>query len=582
MFVSISTTGTAENPASDLGFLLHKHPDKVQRFATAHGTAHVFYPEAGEQACTAALLLEIDPTALLRQGRGKGRSGSPDLALAQYVNDRPYAASSLLAVALRTVYRSAMKGECAHRPELPGRALPLRIALPAVPVAGGEGPELVERLFAPVGWQVDARPVPLDESFPEWGDSRYVRLELTGTLRLADALQHLYVLLPVLDGSKHYWVAPDEVDKLLAAGQGWLADHPERALIIRRYLSRRWSLTRLATERLALARLAEADDREAEEIDNAVPDVPDVPDVSDAPGTADAPGIADTADATTATATAEEVNPTGPTGSAGPIAAVAEVAGAAEGGRERGESLAAQRRTAILAALARTGAARVLDLGCGQGELVGALLKEPRVTEVLGVDVSSLALTIAARRLRLDRLPERQARRVKLVQGALTYTDARLKGYDAAVLCEVIEHLDLPRLPALEYAVFGAARPGSVVVTTPNAEYNVRWETLPAGHKRHDDHRFEWGRAEFAAWTEQVAADYGYTVELEPVGPVDPEVGAPTQLAHFRLAEPATTEPAATESTATIEPVTTGPDAAGPPVTGTPSHDHAPEGSAHR
>ncbi|MDR3035672.1 MAG: 3' terminal RNA ribose 2'-O-methyltransferase Hen1, partial [Kitasatospora sp.] len=367
MFVSISTTGTAENPASDLGFLLHKHPDKVQRFATAHGTAHVFYPEAGEQACTAALLLEIDPTALLRQGRGKGRSGSPDLALAQYVNDRPYAASSLLAVALRTVYRSAMKGECAHRPELPGRALPLRIALPAVPVAGGEGPGLVERLFAPLGWQVDARPVPLDESFPEWGDSRYVRLELTGTLRLADALQHLYVLLPVLDGSKHYWVAPDEVDKLLAAGQGWLADHPERALIIRRYLSRRWSLTRLATERLALARLAEADDREAEEIDNAVPDVPDAPETADA---------ADVMTVTTATAIAEEVNATGPTAPTAPtgsITAVAEAAGAAEGGRERGESLAAQRRTAILAALARTGAARVLDLGCGQGELVGAL-----------------------------------------------------------------------------------------------------------------------------------------------------------------------------------------------------------------
>ncbi len=567
MFVSISTTGTADNPASDLGFLLHKHPDKVQRFATAHGTAHVFYPEAGEQACTAALLLEVDPTALLRQGRGKGRSGSPDLALAQYVNDRPYAASSLLAVALRTVYRSAMKGECAHRPELPGRALPLRIALPAVPVAGGDGPGLVERLFAPMGWQVDARPVPLDESFPEWGDSRYVRLELTGTLRLADALQHLYVLLPVLDGSKHYWVAPDEVDKLLAAGQGWLADHPERALIIRRYLSRRWSLTRLATERLALARLAEADDREVEEIDNAVPDVPE---------------SADGTDAADGTATAEEVDAAGATGPTGPITAAVEAADGAEGGRERGESLAAQRRTAILAALARTGAARVLDLGCGQGELVGALLKEPRVTEVLGVDVSSLALTIAARRLRLDRLPERQARRVKLVQGALTYTDARLKGYDAAVLCEVVEHLDLPRLPALEYAVFGAARPGSVVVTTPNAEYNVRWETLPAGHKRHDDHRFEWSRAEFAAWTEQVAADYGYTVELESVGPVDPEVGAPTQLAHFRLAEPATTESATATGPATAGPATTGPATAGPAVTGTPSHDHAPEGSAHR
>ncbi|MFK0190062.1 3' terminal RNA ribose 2'-O-methyltransferase Hen1 [Kitasatospora sp. NPDC090308] len=570
MFVSISTTGTAENPASDLGFLLHKHPDKVQRFTTTHGTAHVFYPEAGEQVCTAALLLEVDPTALLRQGRGQGRSGSPDLALAQYVNDRPYAASSLLAVALRTVYRSAMKGECAHRPELPGRAMPLRIALPAVPVAGGEGPALVERLFAPLGWQVDVRSVPLDESFPEWGDSRYVRLELTGTLRLADALQHLYVLLPVLDGAKHYWVAPDEVDKLLAAGQGWLAEHPERALIIRRYLARRWSLTKIAMERLALARLAEADDREAEEIDNAVPDVPDTPDTTEAAEEVDVTGSTDLTDLTgltgrvSATATATD----------------AERAGDAAGGRERGGPLAVQRRTAILAALARTGAARVLDLGCGQGELVGALLKEPRVTEVLGVDVSSRALSIAARRLRLDRLPERQARRVRLVQGALTYTDARLKGYDAAVLCEVIEHLDLPRLPALEYAVFGAARPASVVVTTPNVEYNARWESLPAGHRRHDDHRFEWSRAEFAAWTEQVSAAYGYRVELEPVGPVDPEVGAPTQLAHFRIVEP---DPAdSTTATGTTRTTHHTADTTATGAAGTPSYDSAPEGSAHR
>ncbi|MGW4378514.1 3' terminal RNA ribose 2'-O-methyltransferase Hen1 [Kitasatospora sp. NPDC004531] len=574
MFVSISTTGTAENPASDLGFLLHKHPDKVQRFATAHGTAHVFYPESGEQACTAALLLEIDPAALLRHGRGKGRSGSPDLALAEYVNDRPYAASSLLAVALRTVFRSAMKGECTIRPELPGRALPLRIELPAVPVAGG-GPALVEQLFAPLGWQVQATPVPLDEAFPEWGDSRYVRLELTGTLRLADALQHLYVLLPVLDGAKHYWVAPDEVDKLLAAGQGWLADHPERALIARRYLSRRWSLTRRAMERLALARLAEADDREAEELDNAVPDVPEEVDAIDP--TAD-PLTGPTADSSAGEAATSP--PEAPGTASGPEPGPGpgpDSVGPSEPAAERGGSLASRRRTAILAALARTGAARVLDLGCGQGELVGALLKEPRVSEVLGVDVSSRALTIAARRLHLDRMSERQASRVRFVQGALTYTDARLKGYDAAVLCEVIEHLDLPRLPALEYAVFGAARPAAVVVTTPNAEYNVRWESLPAGHLRHGDHRFEWSRAEFTAWAEQVADSYGYTVAFEPVGPLDPEVGAPTQLAHFRLAEPATTEQTAPDAAATTEQA-----APAATSTDTPSTDPALEGSANR
>jgi len=130
-------------------------------------------------------------------------------------------------------------------------------------------------------------------------------------------------------------------------------------------------------------------------------------------------------------------------------------------------------------------------------------------------------------------MSERQAARVRLVQGALTYVDTRLTGYDAAVLSEVIEHVDPPRLPALEHAVFGAARPGTVVVTTPNVEYNVRWESLPAGHVRHGDHRFEWDRAEFRSWARRVADSYGYTVAFAPVGPDDPEVGPPTQLAAF-------------------------------------------------
>ncbi|GAA3214473.1 hypothetical protein GCM10020256_15350 [Streptomyces thermocoprophilus] len=267
------------------------------------------------------------------------------------------------------------------------------------------------------------------------------------------------------------------MDKLLRAGEGWLPGHPEQKLITSRYLSRRWSLTRQAMERLELVRLAEADDSEVEEIDNAV-----------------------------AEDTGDEEKPT---------------------------PLAVQRRDAILAELRAAGAARVLDLGCGQGQLVQALLKDPAYTEIVGLDVSMRALTIAARRLKLDRMGERQASRVKLLQGSLAYTDRRLKGYDAAVLSEVIEHLDLPRLPALEYAVFGAARPRTVLVTTPNVEYNVRWESLPAGHVRHGDHRFEWTRAEFRTWAEAVAARHGYAVEFRPVGPDDPEVGPPTQMAVF-------------------------------------------------
>jgi 3' terminal RNA ribose 2'-O-methyltransferase Hen1 len=479
VFLTISTTGTPERPATDLGFLLHKHPEKAQAFSTSYGTAHVLYPEASVERCTAALLLEVDAVALVRRGKGKGRGGAPDAALAQYVNDRPYAASSLLAVALSAVFSSAMKGQCAARPDLPARSLPLRIEVPALPARGGA--DLVRKLFEPLGWTVTVEAVALDAEFPEWGDSRYVRLELEATgLTLAEALRHLYVLLPVLDDAKHYWVSSDEVDKLLRAGEGWLPDHPEQKLIADRYLSRRWSLTREAMERLELVRLAEADDTQIEEIDNAVDEEADT--------------------------------------------------------EEKPVPLAVRRRDAILAALHTSGAARVLDLGCGQGQLVQALLKDVRFTEIVGVDVSIRALTIASRRLKLDRMGERQAARVRLMQGSLAYTDKRLKGYDAAVLSEVVEHLDLPRLPALEYAVFGSARPRTVLVTTPNVEYNVRWETLPAGHSRHGDHRFEWTREEFRTWAHQVAGRHGYDVEFTPVGPDDPEVGPPTQMAVFTLA----------------------------------------------
>ncbi|MHC3450858.1 3' terminal RNA ribose 2'-O-methyltransferase Hen1 [Streptomyces prasinus] len=476
MFLTISTTGDRTNPATDLGFLLHKHPENPFSADLSYGTAHVLYPEADAERCTAALLLEVDAVALVRRGKGKGRGGAPDAALAQYVNDRPYAASSLLAVALSGVFSSAMRGVCKTRPELPGRPLPLRIEIPALPARGG--PALVGRLFEPLGWTVTADPVALDTEFPEWGDSRYVRLVLEAdTLTLAQALRHLYVLLPVLDDAKHYWVSSDEVDKLLRAGEGWLSGHPEQKLITSRYLTRRWSLTRQALERLELVRLAEADDSDVEEIDNAV---------------------------------GEETE-----------------------AEERPTPLAVRRREAIITALGASGASRVLDLGCGQGQLVQELLRNPAFTEIVGVDVSMRALTIASRRLKLDRMGERQAARVKLLQGSLSYTDKRLKGYDAAVLSEVIEHLDLPRLPALEYAVFGAARPRTVLVTTPNVEYNVRWESLPAGHVRHGDHRFEWTREEFRAWAAEVAERHGYEVEFVPVGPDDPEVGPPTQMAVF-------------------------------------------------
>jgi 2-polyprenyl-3-methyl-5-hydroxy-6-metoxy-1,4-benzoquinol methylase len=492
------TISTTTRPATDLGFLLHKHPDRVQEFGQSFGMARVFYPEATAGRCTAALMLEVDPIRLVRS-RGKA---SPDFSLSQYVNDRPYAASSMLAVALADVFRTARAGHCKARPELAAGPIELEVTVPALPCRGG--PELAHQLFEPLGWQVEARALPLDDGFPEWGDSRYVRLVLRGPVRLADALNHLYVMLPVLDDAKHYWIASDEVDKLIRAGQGWLASHPERGRITRRYLGRRRSLTNTA-----FARLAELGDDVEEDLEPPVEE--------EATETAEAAQIGEAEETVEAAETVEATDATD--GAEQPRA------------QEPRTPLNLLRREAVVAVLAEVGARTVVDLGCGSGQLVGELLKNPEIGKVTGVDVSARALAMAARRLKLDQMPEARRARLHLFQGALTYTDERFAGYDAAVLMEVVEHVDPPRLAALGRVVFGTARPRVVVVTTPNSEYNVRYEFLTG--MRHPDHRFEWTRAEFAAWAEGVCQEYGYHVTYRPVGDEDPEVGPPTQMGVF-------------------------------------------------
>lgn len=465
------TLTTTHIPATDLGFLLHKNPARAQSFDLSFGQAHVFYPEATAERCTAALLLDVDPVALVRGQQGRGGEGR---TLAQYVNDRPYVASSFLSVAIAQVLGSALGGRCKEKPEVAQTALPLEARLDVLPSRGGE--EFIRRLFEPLGYVVHAAPYPLDAQFPEWGQSPYFSVTLTATVRLSDLLTHLYVLIPALDSGKHYFIGEDEVEKLVQKGEGWLASHPEKDTIVRRYLKQRQSLVRDALEQLTEAEQPEAADT-LEQHDRAEESV------------------------------------------------------------ERKISLHEQRLGAVLAALKASEARRVLDLGCGEGRLLSLLLGERQFTDILGMDVSYRSLEVAQDKLRLDRLPPMQRERIRLVHGSLIYRDKRLEGYAAAAVVEVVEHLDPPRLAAFERAVFEFARPGTVVVTTPNVEYNPKFETLPAGQFRHKDHRFEWTRAEFQAWAARIGERFGYAARFLPIGPEDAEVGAPSQMAIFeRLA----------------------------------------------
>ncbi len=473
MLLTVSTTvDPSADPAltaTDLGYVLHKHPDNVRTVATTAGQAKVFWPEAGPQRATAALLVDVDPVALVRRGGAQ--------PLAAYVNDRAYVASSFLSVAIGRLFRSAMNGDCPSRPELVEHRWALSARLPAVPIAGDR--QIIDQLFGPLGYRTEIKVPPLDGAFPEWGSASVADVTIEARTTVRQLLRHLYVLLPVLDNDKHYWVDEAEVAKLLRHGDGWLADHPEYRLIARRYLGNYQGLTQLALDQLA---------------DEQPP-----PEGADGGSDSD-PAVDD------------------------------HLADADEASIESPLSLNDQRMAAVLGAVAAAGPSTVVDLGCGEGKLLRQLADDRSIDRLVGVDVAESALRRAARHLKLDRRPERQKPTIELRHSSLTYRDPRLAGFDLACLVEVIEHIDPPRLDALEPILFRHAAPKTVIVTTPNRDYNALFG-LPDGELRHRDHRFEWTRAEFAGWCERIAGSYGYRFELAAIGPEDDELGPPTQMA---------------------------------------------------
>jgi 3' terminal RNA ribose 2'-O-methyltransferase Hen1 len=454
----------SEISGNDLGYLLHKNPARIHTVELPFGSAHVFYPELGEQRSQAALLLDVDPIGLVRN-----RSEAFAPSLRQYVNDRPYAASSFLSVALSRVLGTAMSGRSKERQELAEEPLFWDATVTAVPCRGDAG--LLNRLFEPLGYAVEAKHYHLDDQFPEWGAGPYHTIRMSQKIRLKQLLTHVYVLLPVMDNDKHYWIGDEEVEKLLRKGEGWLTSHPERDLIVARYLKHDRRLSRAALARLTEEE-ADPDEKESEHA-------------------------------------GQEQRIEGPT------------------------RLWEQRMDAVLSVLRSREVHSVLDLGCGEGKLLKLLLEDRRFTKITGMDVSLRALDAARRKLRYEQMPSTQKSRIDLIHGSLMYRDKRLDGFDAATAIEVIEHFDPPRLASFERVLFKCARPRVVVVTTPNSEYNHIFGTLPAGAFRHKDHRFEWSRSEFQGWCHRIAAQFGYRVEFLSVGSLDSIAGPPTQMGIF-------------------------------------------------
>ena len=462
MFLTLS----APISGFDMGYLLLKNPARLHTFDLAFGKAHVFYPEFSGEKSSACLLIDIDPVGLVRGRSQTAGEGTLD----QYVNDRPYVSSSFLSVAMSRVLGTAMGGRSKERQELADTPLDWRAVIGVAPCRSGE--PFIRALFEPLGYMVDLQRHALDERFPDWGQGFHYTVTITGTKRLRDLLAHIYVLVPVLDSDKHYWVGDDEVEKLLRKGEGWLAAHPNREAITSRYLRYDQRLTRDA-----LARLADEDAPDPEAVERAH--------------------------------TNEEMEIEAPL------------------------RLWEQRIGAVISNLRAVDAKTIVDLGCGEGKLLKPLLEDKTFEHLVGMDVSWRSLETARRRLYLDQMPDTQKKRIELIHGSLMYRDRRLAGFDAATVIEVIEHLDPPRLAAFERVLFECARPKTAIITTPNSDYNGKFEALPAGQFRHKDHRFEWSRQDFSAWANGVAVRFGYAVRFLPVGPEDPVAGAPTQMGMF-------------------------------------------------
>ena len=506
------TITTTHEPATDLGYLLHKHPDRMQTFDLSFGEAHVFYPDADERRCTAALMLELDTIRLTRRGNQKVPQNST--LLKDYVNDRAYAAGSQLSQALNHVYRTAMSGRCSERPELAKTPIPLEARVESLRAPKGSG--LITALFEPLGYEVIVETPPMDPVFPGWGEGIHHNVTIRSeSVTLSELLNHLYVLLPALDNEKHYWIGEDEVKKLLQHGGRWLAEHPLQNAIQNRYLG----------YRRTLIEKAEADAPRSVEQDPAGAEMEETPETPENPLESlpdDPPEDSTEAAAETAAETAEETTgeATGQQGDAG-------TARPTEAALEKRLRLGELRIIAVLDEVRRSGAASVLDAGCGEGELLRRLADEPQVKRLTGIDVRQFAL-----RRCWSRLSQTQKEKTNTLHGSLTYADPRLEGFEAAVAMEVVEHIDPERLEAFSAALLGIAHPGTIVMTTPNREYNVLFGNFHGGF-RHRDHRFEWTRAEFRDWAGAAALKHSYEVRFEGIGEEHPQHGHPTQMAVF-------------------------------------------------
>ena len=456
--------------ASELSFLLHKNPYKVQEFNVIMGKAYVFYPKVSDIETTVALLADLNPIDLVKGKEGVKQDSY--YTLFDYINDRPYSINSFTSSIISKVFNTACAGKCEHLPELVKTELDLSCTLYALPVKGRL--DMINKIFEPLGYEVSYEEKILDSEFEEFGKSSYVDLTIHNEhITLYNLLNQIRILIPVFDKEKHYYVDEKEVDKLIRLSIDWLKDHPEKNRIVGRYFSKDKKLAVKALEALKIDEIKNDD--------------------------------------------IEEDNTT------------------SEKTIEKKVRLNDQRLETVKKTIIENNCKTVLDYGCGEGNLESILANESSISQITFTDISFNALKNTKFRIRSKMKNEDYDNKFSSFQSSLLYRDERCRNFDCICLIEVIEHIELNRLDTIVENIFGYYKSKIIIITTPNREYNIKYEFLEEDKLRHPDHRFEFTRDEFYKFVNNIVDNdrYPYNAIIESIGEIDDTVGSPTMMAVF-------------------------------------------------
>ncbi|MCK1992095.1 3' terminal RNA ribose 2'-O-methyltransferase Hen1 [Peribacillus muralis] len=440
------TINASGNNVKAISYLLSKNPNNLYERKHKGHVVRLFYSTFTETEMEATIFVTPDPIELV-----KNTANSYDIT--HYINDREFAVSSIFCSLIRSALGTALNGQPKEE-HAEWVNHPFSFQFDFGPVVSTLSDNQLRELFEPIGYEVSITRPDIQYSFDMKDRSSTRTVSLKGLKTLQEGLRHLFVLIPVIDNYKHYYIDEKEIDKLERYGEGWLDDHPMRDFIYRQSLRFKEVYSIVENKKPEMKK----DDKESKVRLNDL------------------------------------------------------------------------RYEKIFDTVSQMHPSSVVDFGSGEGKLSVRLGFIEGVKEILAVEPSQSATLKALGRF--DKVKDKEKFVIpKPLWGSLFYYDEELKNKDVIILCEVIEHIDEHRLPKVMDTILQDYQPRALILTTPNREYNEVYDMEDA--LRHNDHRFEWTRAEFQQWCTARNHDDSYDLRFEGIGEEHVTQGCPTQMCVF-------------------------------------------------